>query len=240
MTACIITGIVFISFVTQLNLMKKYGVQQFILAGDYAYTNGPAVLDKAAAAGFTKLNTIVAVGNHDSCSSVKAYLGNSLCYYQKTLANVDFFVMDGNSGFDCSGTQFQTITSKIQSSSATHKVVVIHEPFVTVQSTHSPNGKFSCYDPIFQSSGVDLVAQAHNHHYQLGKIGSVFYGVFGTGTHDTGSAMYSCGSTSFNNIPVKCITGTNGIEIIDFSTNSNAIKGYFVSNADKLIDSWSN
>ncbi|MDP9306242.1 MAG: discoidin domain-containing protein, partial [Thermoproteota archaeon] len=40
-------------FVTQLNLMKKYGVQQFVLAGDYAYTNGPAVLDKASVAGFT-------------------------------------------------------------------------------------------------------------------------------------------------------------------------------------------
>jgi hypothetical protein len=227
-------------FVTQLNLMKKYGVQQFVLAGDYAYTNGPAVLDKAATAGFTRQNTIVAVGNHDSCSSIKAYLGNSLCYYQKSAANVDFFVMDGNSGFDCSGTQFQTITSQIQSSRATHKIVVIHEPFVTVQSTHSPNGKFSCYDSIFQSNAVDLVAQAHNHNYQIGKIGDVIYGVFGTGTHDTGAAMYSCGSSSFNNLPVKCITGTNGIEIIDLSTNSNTIKGYFVSNEDKLIDSWSN
>lgn len=227
-------------FVTQLNLMKKYGVQQFILAGDYAYTNGPAVLDKAATAGFSKANTVVAVGNHDSCSAVKAYLGNSLCYYKKTLANVDFFVMDGNSGFDCSGTQFQTIMGMINSSSATHKVVVIHEPFVTVQSTHSPNGKFSCYGPEFESNGVDVVAQAHNHNYQIGKIGNVIYGVFGTGTHDTGSSMYSCGSTSFNNIPVKCITGTNGIEIIDFTKNSGTIKGYFVSNDDKIVDSWSN
>jgi hypothetical protein len=46
--------------------------------------------------------------------------------------------------------------------------------------------------------------------------------------------MYSCGSTTFNSIPIKCITGTNGVEIIDFSKNSNS-KGYFVSNADKLI-----
>jgi predicted phosphodiesterase len=226
-------------FVAQLNLMKKYGVQQFILAGDYSYTNGPAVLDKAAAAGFTKSNTIVAVGNHDSCSSVKAYLGNSLCYYKKTLGNIEFFVMDANSGFDCSGTQFQTISGMIESSSATHKVVVVHQPFVTVKSTHGPNGQFSCYGSIFQSNGVDVVAQAHNHNYQLGKIGDVFYGVFGTGTHDTGSSMYSCSSTSFNNIPVKCITGTNGIEIMDFSKSSNTIKGYFVSNADKLVDSWS-
>ena len=227
-------------FVTQLNLMKKYGVQQFVLAGDFAYSNGPAVLDKMTAAGFTKSNTIVAVGNHDSCSSVKAYLGNQLCYYKKSLANVDFFVIDGNSGFDCSGTQFETITGLIHSSSATHKVVVIHEPFVTVKSTHGPNGQFSCYAPIFHDNGVDLVAQAHNHNYQIGKIGDTFYGVFGTGTHDTGSSMYSCGSDNFNNIPVKCITGTNGIEIIDFSKNSNTIKGYFVSNADKLVDSWGN
>jgi predicted phosphodiesterase len=227
-------------FVTELNLMNKYGVQQFVLAGDYAYSNGPAVLDKAKTAGFNKSNTIIAVGNHDSCSSIKSYLANSLCYYQKTIGSLDFFVLDANSGFDCSGTQFQTITSRIQSSIAIHKVVVIHQPFVTVKSTHSPNGKFACFDAIFQSSGVDVVAQAHNHNYQLGKIGNIFYGVFGTGTHDTGSSMYGCGSNSFIDHPMKCITGTNGIEIIDFSINSNTIKGYFISNADTLIDSWSN
>lgn len=226
--------------VTQLNLMKKYGVQQFVLPGDYAYSNGPDVLDKAATAGFTKSNTIIAVGNHDSCSSIRTYLGNTLCYYQSTIGNVDFFVIDANSGFDCSGTQFQTITSKIMSSTATHKVVVVHQPFVTVKSTHGPNGKFSCFGPVFQNSGVDLVAQAHNHNYQIGKVGSVFYGVFGTGTRDTGSSMYSCGSTDFNNIPIKCITEINGVGIVDFSRNSNSIKGYFVSNADKLIDSWNN
>jgi hypothetical protein len=99
---------------------------------------------------------------------------------------------------------------------------------------------FSCFDPVFQNYGVDLVAQAHNHNYQIGKIGSVFYGVFGTGTHDTGSSMYSCGSTTFNSVPIKCITGTNGVGIIDFSKNSDSIKGYFASNADKLVDSWNN
>ena len=226
--------------VTQLNLMKKYGVQQFVLAGDYAYSNGPSVLDKMISAGFTKSNTIMAVGNHDSCSSIRTYLENSLCYYQSSVGNVDFFVIDANSGFDCSGTQFQTITSKIKSSTAIHKVVVVHEPFVTVKSTHEPNGKFSCYDTVFQNNGVDLVAQAHNHNYQIGKIGNVIYGVFGTGTHDTGASMYSCGSTDFNNIPIKCIKGTNGVEIIDFSRKSNSIKGYFISNEDKLIDSWNN
>lgn len=226
--------------VTELNLMKKYGVQQFVLPGDYAYSNGPAVLDKAKIAGFDKSNIIIAVGNHDSCSSVKSYLDNSLCYYQKTIGNLDFFVLDANSGFDCTGTQFQTITSKIQSSVATHKVVVIHQPFVTVKSTHTANGKFACFDSIFQNSGVDVVAQAHNHNYQLGKIGNVYYGVFGMGTHDTGASMYGCGSSSFIDHPIKCITGTNGIEVIDFSINSNTIKGYFISNADTLIDSWSN
>ena len=227
-------------FVTQLNLMKNYGVGQFILAGDYAYSDGPSVLDKANSAGYTKSNTIITVGNHDSCSAVKSYLGNSLCYYKKTIGNSDFFVIDANSGFDCTGTQFQAIKAMIQSSGARHKVVVIHQPFVTVKSVHSPNGKFSCFDPIFQSSGVDLVAQAHNHNYQIGKIGNIWYGVFGTGTHNMGSSMYSCDSSSFNDIPIKCITGTNGIEIIDFSINSDTIKGYFVSNDNKLVDSWSN
>jgi hypothetical protein len=117
-------------------------------------------------------------------------------------------VIDANSGFDCARTQFQTITSKIKSSTANHKAVVVHQPFVTVKSTYGPNGMFSCFDPVFQNNGVHFVAQAHNHNYQVGKIGSVFDGFFGTGTHDTGSSMYSCGSTTFNIIPIKCITGT--------------------------------
>ena len=58
------------------------------------------------------------------------------------------------------------------------------------------------------------------------------------GTHDTGSSMYGCDSTTFNNIPVKCITGTNGIEVIDLGLTSKSVKGYFVSNADKLIDTF--
>ena len=59
------------------------------------------------------------------------------------------------------------------------------------------------------------VLQAHNHNYQRFNINGLMYGVFGTGTHDTGSGMYPLDSNSWEgNECLKCITGKNGITII--------------------------
>lgn len=226
--------------VTQMNLAKKYESQYLVIPGDYAYSSAAGVQSKVKAV-FPEGRTIVANGNHDQCSNVKSWISVTTCYYQKSASDgrVDFMVLDANSGFDCIGTQFQTMKSKMESSDAWYKVVVIHQPFATVKSQHGPNGQFDCWNPVFQSNGVNLVAQAHNHNYQIGKFGSVYYGVFGMGTHDTGSAMYPCSSSSFNNVPMKCKTGTNGIEIVDFPIDrQGSIKGYFVSNADKLVETF--
>jgi len=229
---------------TELNLFQKYQVQFVVLSGDFAYNNGKAVLDNLVAHGFTKINTALAVGNHDNCSMVKAWTGLSVCYGQRLFTDkVAVEVIDANSQFDCSGAQFAKVKSDLETSDAWYNLVSIHQPFATVKSDHAPNGMFSCYHQVFKDNGVNLVAQAHNHNWQYGFIDGITYGVFGTGTHDTGSSMYPCSSNNFNGNPMRCLTGTNGITVLDLQIDNPDVKrinGYFVSNADKLVDKFVN
>jgi len=229
---------------SQLNLANQYNVQALIIPGDYAYSSGSKVLSDFKSHGFTKDNTDIAVGNHDSGGEVKAWLNNN-----RTFGEVDFaftggrlalFNIDANTKFDCSSPQFEIVKFKIESSNARYKFAVVHQPFVTVKSTHSPNGQFGCYDPVFRLSGIDGVLQAHNHNYQRFDIDGLLYGVFGTGTHDTGSSMYPLKSEDWNgNTCIKCITGENGITIIDLQIDnkySKHLDGWFINMDNKVLD----
>ncbi len=169
-----------------------------MIAGDFEYSNGKEVLSNLQSHGFTKENTDIVVGNHDSEQEVKVWLNEKETFGQ---VNFDFlthrlalFNIDANVRFDCSSPQFEVLKSKIESSSALYKFIVVHQPFVTVKSTHPPNGQFDCYDPLFRTGGIDAVLQAHNHNYQRFNVKGLIYGVFGTGTHDTGSSMYPLNS----------------------------------------------
>jgi hypothetical protein len=230
---------------TQLDLMNKYQVQALILSGDFNYNSGKVVLDNLVSHGFTKTNTALANGNHDSCNMVSVWLGTNICYGDQQLTDkLMVETIDANSQFDCSGTQFKTVKSDIESSNSLYKLVNIHQPFVTVKNNHhGPNGMFDCYNTVFQANGIDLVSQGHVHNYQKEIVGNVLYGVYGTGTHDSGNGMYSCDAkVDQNGVPALCITGTNGFTILDFKIDSNQkqINGYFVSNSDKIIDKFVN
>lgn len=220
--------------VTQLNLAKKYGSQAFVVPGDFAYQSASGVFDKITSSGLKSI-TVIADGSHDDCADIRGYVAVSSCLYSKVFGKVQFFVLDGNEPFSCSTTQLQWVKDRLAASQAMYKVVVIHEPFVTVKSDHPPNGAFSCFDPVFQSNNVDLVLQGHNHNYQVVKLGKTWYALTGMGTHDTGSKMYDCDSSTFNSVTVKCITGTNGIAVVDLDLTKKSLKGYFVSNADTRI-----
>jgi hypothetical protein len=152
------------------------------------------------------------------------------------------FNIDANIDFDCSSTQFETLKSQIESSTGLYRFVVIHQPFVTVNSDHPPNGEFNCYDPLFRAEGVDGVLQAHIHNYQRFNINGTLYGVYGTGTHDTGSNMYPLKSTTWEgNDCLQCITGKNGITIIDLQFNQNNSKhfvGWFLGMDREVLDSF--
>ena len=231
---------------TQLEIAKLYGVQALILTGDFEYSDGNKVLSDLQSHGFSKQNTDIVVGNHDSEQDVKAWLNEKQTFGQVNFAfatdRLALFNVDANTNFDCSSPQFNDLKSQLESSKAMYKFVVVHEPFVTVKSEHPDNGQFNCYDPMFRAAGVDGVLQAHNHNYQRFNINGLMYGVFGTGTHDTGSSMYPLNSNDWNgNNCLKCITGKNGITVIDLHFNNNNSKdfvGWFIGMKHEILDAF--
>ncbi|HKX20578.1 MAG TPA: hypothetical protein VJM74_02780 [Nitrososphaeraceae archaeon] len=230
----------------QLELANQYNVQLLVIPGDFEYTNGNDVLSNLQSHGFTKENTDIVVGNHDSGGDVQSWLGSKKTFGEVTFGfsgdKLALFNIDANINFDCSSPQFEMLKSQIQSSKALYKFAVVHEPFVTVKSHHPDNGQFNCYDPMFRAAGIDEVLQAHNHNYQRFNINGLMYGVFGTGTHDTGSSMYPLNSNDWNgNDCLKCITGKNGITILDLHFNDNNPKhfvGWFIGMNREILDSF--
>jgi len=230
----------------QLELANRYNVQVFVIAGDFEYTNGKDVLSNLQSHGFTKENSDIVVGNHDSGSDVQNWLGSKKTFGEATFGfsgdKLALFNIDANIKFDCSSPQFEDLKSQIESSKALYKFIVIHQPFVTVKSQHPDNGQFNCYDPVFRTVGIDGVLQAHNHNYQRFNINGLMYGVFGTGTHDTGSSMYPLNSNDWNgNNCLKCITGKNGITIFDLhfkDKNPKHFVGWFIGMDREILDSF--
>ena len=231
---------------TELEIANHYNVQALILTGDFEYSNGNKVLSDLQSHGFTKANTDIVVGNHDSEQDVEAWLNEKVTFGQVNFAfaadRLALFNIDANSRFDCSSPQFKDLKSQIESSKALYKFAVIHQPFVTVKSEHPDNGQFSCYDPVFRAGGIDGVLQAHNHNYQRFNIHGLMYGVFGTGTHDTGSSMYPLDSNTWEgNNCLKCITGKNGITIIDLhfdNKNPKHFVGWFIDMNREVLDAF--
>lgn len=229
---------------TQLEIANYYKVEALILPGDFEYSNGQEVLSTLQSHGFTKDNTDIVVGNHDSANEVKTWLDNNRTFGQVQFGfsndKLALFNIDANTMFDCSSPQFQILKSQIEASNALYKFAVVHQPFVTVKSDHPPNGQFDCYDPLFRANGIDGVLQAHNHNYQRFNINGLMYGVFGTGTHDTGSSMYPLKSDNWlGNKCLKCITGKNGITIMDLdlsNTNSKHFAGWFIGMQKEILD----
>jgi len=176
----------------QLDLMNKYHVQTLLLAGDFEYTDGKAVLDDLSKHGFNKNNSDIVVGNHDSGSNVNSWLGTNRTFGKHDFAEgkLSVFNIDANTKFDCSSPQYLIVKSNIEQSQAQYKFAIVHQPFVTVKSTHPDNGQFNCYNPMFKANNVSAVLQAHNHNYQKEIVSDILYGIYGTGTHDEGSRWY--------------------------------------------------
>jgi predicted phosphodiesterase len=227
----------------QLEIANQYNVQALIIPGDIDYSNGRNVLSNLQSHGFTKENTDIVVGNHDSRKQLQEWLGSNKTFGEVTFDfsgnKLALFNIDSNVKFDCSSSQFKILKSQIESSGAFYNFVVIHHPFVTVKTDHPPNGEFGCYDPLFRTGNIDGVLQAHNHNYQRFNISGLLYGVFGTGTHDMGSSMYPLESTNWEGHNcLKCITGENGITVIDIHFNSNTkhFVGWFINMNLQVLD----
>jgi len=228
---------------TQLEIANHYNVQVLIIPGDLEYSNGNEVLSNFQSHGFTKKNTDIVVGNHDLGNDVQAWLGKNRTFGEIKFDflgdKLDLFNIDSNIRLDCSSPQFKILKSQIESSKALFRFAVVHQPFVTVKSDHPSNGQFDCYDPLFRIGKIDGVLQAHNHNYQRFNINGLLYGVYGTGTHDIGSSMYPLKSTNWEgNDCLQCITGKNGITIIDLQLDNNSkhFVGWFLGMNQEILD----
>jgi hypothetical protein len=223
---------------TQLDLAKKYHTTCFVVPGDYAYHNGANVLNAIKNADFDC--NVVDTGNHDSGIQTKEFMGMGNTYGNFTFRQVSFFLIDANMQFDCSSTQFKSVKASMEASQSWYKFAVVHQPYVTVKSQHPANGQFSCWNPLFVANSIDAVLQAHNHNYQRFDVNGMLYGVFGTGTHDTGSSMYPLNSDNWNGIKCqKCITGTNGITLIDLQIDNPNVRhmdAWFLDNSGNVKD----
>ena len=223
---------------TQLNLAKKYNAAALVFPGDYGYSNCDKILQKIIAIG---IQAIMTQGNHDCCSATMKFNNMTKLYGTVNIENkTAFFLIDANQGFSCTSPQFNDLKTQMETTNAMYKIPVVHQPFVTVKSQHAPNGQFQCWDPLFKAQGVTDVLQAHNHNYQRIQVNSIDYHVLGTGTHDTGSSMYPLNSDNWNGFKcLKCITGTNGITIMDFQIDNatqRSMQGWFISNSEQVKD----
>ena len=70
----------------QLEIANHYNVQAFVIAGDFEYTNGNNVLSNLQSHGFTKENSDIVVGNHDSEQDVKTWLNEKQTFGQVNFA----------------------------------------------------------------------------------------------------------------------------------------------------------
>ena len=224
----------------EFRLAQNCGTELLLVAGDLWYDDSSSGWFSAVQArGFTPANTNIACGNHDSCSTINDWLGTSTNWNTRNYENgkVQVVTVDAKeSGFNCDSTQFDTVKDWLSSSNSPHKLVVVHEPFATVKSDHGPNGGFACWHSMFKDTGVDLVLQGHNHNYQQISIDGIVYTVGAPGTHDTGSSLYPCDSTTFNGQSMKCVK-KNGVLFLDIADN---IVGKAVDLDNKVFDSFVN
>lgn len=232
-----------------LSVMNEYGVDILIINGDYAYSSASGVIKRLNDAGYDKENTALILGNHDSKSVTNTFNGRTVPYGSWNLdpdGKVFIVGIDANSGFGCTGTQFDEIKDETESSDGWYNIISIHQPFVMSESGghHSPNGKFSCYDPLFRGNGVDVVLQGHEHNYQRYDINGLEYIVAGAGNRDgpdgEDGSLYPLGSKEFKGFDcLKCFNNINGFVMMDFKIDDpheRNVNGWFLSSDGAVKD----
>ena len=235
----------------QFQMMKDCGIQIHVITGNLWYDKSSNEwFSLAEDKGLTPNNTNIAVGNHDSKGEqIKKWLGEKSTWNLKSFANgkVDVCTINSNSSpdsdfdFKSGSAQFTDIKNKLNQSDALYKICAIHHPFMTAKSTYPNNGAFDDYHPIFKSTGVGIILQAHNHNYQrFQPVDDILYFVTGTGTRDTGSDLYPLDSDNDGN-GHKLERGkrVNGITIIDLQIDNpdeKHVKGWFISSDGQILD----
>jgi hypothetical protein len=144
-----------------------------------------------------------ALGNHDfdvgnSAASFTNYfdLPNNERYYSTVQGNVELFVLSSDprdpGGVTVGSAQYNWFRNAIAQSTAQWQVVTFHHPFQT--STTSSHGPSNYMNWGFETMGVDMVLQGHNHTMERLSYGNIPWFVTGAG----GQSHYSFTNISPN------------------------------------------
>jgi hypothetical protein len=157
-----------------LRWVDTNGASAFLTTGDNIYPAGESAdFDEAwtepygwvAARG---LPVVASLGNHDVMNDGGAAVQDLLAmpdrWYSKVIGDAEIFVLDAND--PANGDQLQWLTQALQASSATWKIAVFHEPAYSCASHDGTPLVQELWVPLFESTGVDLVLNGHDHDYQ--------------------------------------------------------------------------
>lgn len=180
-----------------------------------------------------------AIGNHDmdvgnSPTSFTNYFdlpGNER-HYTFTQGVVQVFVLSSDprepSGVNVGGTQYSWLVQQLSLSTARWKIVAFHHPFQT--STTSSHGPSAYMNWGFESMGVSMVLQGHNHTMERISYGGIPWFVTGAG----GQSHYTFTSTApgsqFRNSSVY------GFSLI--TADLNTLRHQFISAAGTVLDTF--
>jgi len=119
----------------------------------------------------------ITFGYHDvkdgesKLNQYKDAFGLDNLYYSFDYRHVHFLIMSTLSEFNVTSEQYKFIEKDLKTASENQNidwiVVTSYGPFYTSPSTHpAKNDVRNIYHPLFDTYGVDLVLQGHNHNYQ--------------------------------------------------------------------------
>ena len=121
-------------------------------------------------------------------------------YYSFDWGNAHFVALDTNQDYSASSTQYNWLVNDLQASIKPWNFVILHEPAYS-SGLHGSTSEIQTYlVPVFETYGVDVVFNGHDHHYErtcpildgactTPQDGGVVYYVTGGG----GAPLYSVG-----------------------------------------------
>jgi hypothetical protein len=87
-------------------------------------------------------------------------------YYSFDWGNAHFVALDTNQGYSAGSAQYNWLVNDLQTSTQPWKFVFFHHPAYSSGSHGSTSGVQTHLVPVFETYGVDVVFNGHDHHYE--------------------------------------------------------------------------
>jgi predicted phosphodiesterase len=169
---------------SKLNKTAGNDIGLFLALGDFSYQDGDESCwfdNMQSNLGAMYPNEVAPIlGNHDDGEDgsdsdrtdviAEFPLMPTEAYYAFTRRNIRFIMMDTQSSYTSSSTQYAFVVAQLQQAAANPaikwKVVCYHKPSFTTGSYYGPLTDFrNLYHPLFDQYKVDLIFNGHNHIY---------------------------------------------------------------------------